>query len=136
VIFVDTGPFLALYRKRDQYHAEAARLWRELQPPFLTHNHVVDEFATGFGRLIGFREAADRVGDWYASTQLRVVPATREDEMEALQWMRKYAHQRISFTDCVSFAMMRRLRIATAFTFDRHFRDAGFQVIGLPEPRR
>jgi uncharacterized protein len=45
--------------------------------------------------------------------------------------MRKYADQGVSFTDCVSFAIMRRHKIRTAFTFDRHFKLAGFNVIGL-----
>lgn len=48
--------------------------------------------------------------------------------------MRKYADKNISFTDCVSFAIMRRFRIRMVFTFDRHFRDAGFQVISTPQP--
>jgi len=47
--------------------------------------------------------------------------------------MRKYADKEISFTDCVSFAIMRRVGIRTAFTFDRHFRDAGFQIISTPQ---
>jgi predicted nucleic acid-binding protein len=46
--------------------------------------------------------------------------------------MRKYADKGISFTDSISFAMMHRLGIRTAFTFDRHFRDAGFQIIATP----
>ena len=45
--------------------------------------------------------------------------------------MPKYADQRVTFTDCVSFAIMRRRRIRTAFTFDRHFEARGFEVIGL-----
>jgi predicted nucleic acid-binding protein len=43
----------------------------------------------------------------------------------------QFADQRIGLTDCVSFAIMRRHKIRTAFTFDRHFRLAGFRVIGL-----
>jgi predicted nucleic acid-binding protein len=31
-----------------------------------------------------------------------------------------------SFTDCTSFVTMRELRIADAFTSDRHFLQAGF----------
>jgi predicted nucleic acid-binding protein len=41
----------------------------------------------------------------------------------------KFADQRVSFTDCVSFILMRRHRLARAFTFDRHFGDAGFGVM-------
>ena len=129
--FVDTGAFLARYSTNDQYHREAVRLWPTLQPPILTSNHVVDELATALGRLSGYGFAADRVADIYASTVIDVVPSTREDEIEAIQWMRKYADQQVSFTDCVSFALMRGRRIRTAFTFDRHFRDAGFRTIGL-----
>jgi hypothetical protein len=32
-------------------------------------------------------------------------------------------------TDCVSFALMRRHDLNRAFTFDRHFADAGFEVV-------
>jgi predicted nucleic acid-binding protein len=60
-----------------------------------------------------------------------VLQSTRADELDALRWMRKYADERISFTDCVSFAIMRRHRIRAALTFDRHFKLAGFAVIGL-----
>ena len=131
MIFVDTGAFLALYYRRDQNHAQAARLWTTLEPPVLTSNHIVDEFATALGRRVGGRFAADCVADLYASPVIDVLPSSREDELDALWWMRKYADQRISFTDCVSFALMRRRRIRAAFTFDRHFKLAGFEVIGL-----
>jgi predicted nucleic acid-binding protein len=43
--------------------------------------------------------------------------------------MRKFADQGMSFTDCVSFAIMRRRRIRTVFTFDRHFQQAGFRLL-------
>jgi len=45
--------------------------------------------------------------------------------------MCKYADQRISFIDCVSFAILRRHRIRTTFTFDRRFKLARFEGIGL-----
>ena len=131
MIFIDTSALLARYRERDQYHREASRLWRTVKPPVATSNHVVDELATALGRLAGFRFAADCVADLFDSPTMNILASTREDEIEALRWMRKYADQRISFTDCVSFALMRRHRIRAAFTFDRHFKLAGFEVIGL-----
>ena len=76
-------------------------------------------------------KADGRVADVYESPKIEVVQSTRADELDAILWMRKYADQDISFTDCVSFALMRRHRIRAAFTFDRHFKLAGFEVIGL-----
>lgn len=129
MIFVDTGAFLALYLTRDQYHRQASKMFPSLPRPFSTSNHVVDELATLLGRIAGYRYAADRIEDLYASESIEVLHSTRDDEMEAIRWMRKYSDQEVSFTDCISFAMMRRLGIDAAFTFDRHFRDAGFHVI-------
>ena len=35
-----------------------------------------------------------------------------------------------SYTDATSFAVMERLGLKTAFAFDPHFRQHGFQVLG------
>lgn len=129
MIFVDTGAFLAFYIKRDQYHRQAHKLFRSIPRPFSTSNHVADELATLLGRIAGYRYAADRIEDLYASESIEVLASSREDEIEAIRWMRKYSDKEISFTDCVSFAIMRRAGIRSVFTFDRHFRDAGFEVI-------
>jgi predicted nucleic acid-binding protein len=34
----------------------------------------------------------------------------------------------VSFTDCLAFALMRRDGIRKAFSFDRHFVAAGFEL--------
>jgi predicted nucleic acid-binding protein len=129
LIFVDTSAFLALYIERDQYHRRASEIFPALPRPFSTSNHIADELATLLGRIAGYRYAADRIEDLYASESIDVLPSTRDDEIMAIRWMRKYSDKEISFTDCVSFALMRRLGIRRVFTFDRHFRDAGFQVV-------
>lgn len=127
--FVDTGVFLALHLKSDQYHHAAMRQWRARGRSVVTSNHVLDELATALARRAGYQVAADCLADIYAAGTIEIVQSTREDELEALRWMRKYSDQGVSFTDCISFAIMRRRRIRSAFTFDRHFRDAGFSLV-------
>ena len=41
----------------------------------------------------------------------------------------RYRDKDFSFTDCTSFALMRELRIREALTTDKHFRQAGFQML-------
>jgi len=42
---------------------------------------------------------------------------------------RKYKDKEWSFTDCVSFAVMRELRVRDACTTDHHFKQAGFMLL-------
>ena len=51
-----------------------------------------------------------------------------QDEVAALGIMEKIGDPTISFTDYLSFALMHRRRIRQAFTFDRHFAKAGFDI--------
>ncbi|MCU0846245.1 MAG: VapC toxin family PIN domain ribonuclease, partial [Spirochaetes bacterium] len=37
--------------------------------------------------------------------------------------------RRLSLVDCASFECMRRSGIQTAFTFDPHFREQGFEIV-------
>jgi hypothetical protein len=61
--------------------------------------------------------------------KLTILRATRDDEAAALDLLGKFADQSIGFVDCLSFALMRRDRIRTAFAFDRHFKSAGFPLV-------
>ena len=130
MIFVDSGAILGRWLPHDAHHRRAVETWAKFDDAvFCTSNHVVDETLTLVARRAGYGFAADRAAGLYASTAVEILYATREDEEEALRFFRKYADQEVSFTDCVSFALMKRYKIQTAFTFDRHFQLAGWKVI-------
>lgn len=130
MIFIDTGPFLARWLPRDEHHRAALSVWENLPGQALyTSGHVVDETITLLGRKTSYAFSADRAESIFKSTALEILYANTEDELEALRLFRKYADQEISFTDGISFALMRRHGIQTAFTFDRHFRLAGWKTI-------
>ncbi len=132
MIFLDTGSFIARYIEQDSYHAAAVRLWEQIgRSSLFTSNHVLDETLTLLARRAGYRFAAERAENIYASDALEILYSTRDDETSAIALFGKYADQRVSFTDCVSFVLMKRYRIPAAFTFDRHFAHAGFRMIGL-----
>ena len=132
MVFVDTGAFLARYLQKDAHHSRATALWKKvLNQPLFTSNHVIDEAVTLLARRAGSYFAAERAENIYASQALEILYSTREDELEAIRLLRKYSDQNVSFTDCVSFILMNRCRIATAFTFDHHFERAGFRALGV-----
>jgi len=131
VIFIDTGAFLARYVERDQYHEPACAGWHSLSTSArqcFTSNFVLDETLTLLGRRTTYQFAAARGRIIYESATLVVLRPTHHDESEAVELFEKFADQHVSFTDCISFVLMRREGIGSVFTFDRHFSFAGFQV--------
>jgi predicted nucleic acid-binding protein len=132
VIFVDTGAFVARYVKSDQHHRRARSEWKRLErqaPRLFTSNFVLDETFTLLARRTTYAFAAGKARSLLSSTVLTILRPARDDEMSALQLFEKYADQAVSFTDCVSFALMRRHALQRAFAFDRHFRDVGYTVV-------
>ena len=133
MIFIDTGPFLARYNRRDSYHDECRSLWAKLEKqrqPLVTSNFVIDELLTLLGRRAGYGFAAQTGQVLYSSQSLRVLRPEERDEHRALALFKKFADQLVSFTDCISFALMERHRAEVAFTLDGHFADAGFRRFG------
>ena len=57
------------------------------------------------------------------------VRVERDDERRGRAILTQYDDKDFSLTDATSFAVMERLGITTAFTFDRHFAQYGWQVL-------
>ena len=130
---VDTSALLALANARDQYHeraVQAARSHHAAGGRYIGTLAVLAEFHAHLMYLRGphaAREAitkllADPIHEWIAVTADVVHHAVTG-------WLVRYADQRISLTDAISFETMRRQRVAHAFAFDRHFELAGFKLI-------
>jgi predicted nucleic acid-binding protein len=117
----------------DQHHARAVAAWAELlrsKTRCFASNLVLDETFTLLARRAGYAFAAQRARNILDSAALHILRPEAVDERQALAFFEKYADQKASFTDCVSFALMRRHRIGRAFSFDRHFEIAGFELWG------
>ena len=89
---------------------------------------MLDETITLLARRSTYQFAAERARSLFESTSLAILRPDEDDELAALELFQKLADQSVSFTDCVSFVLMQKQRIKCAFSFDRHFSIAGFDV--------
>ena len=131
MIYIDSGAYIARFILRDQYHQNAQTHWANLSRStelLVTSNFVIDEVLTYLGQTAGNRFAAQRGRSIYSSTCLSILRPDEETENQALEEFEKYADQSASFTDCVSFVLMRKRNIHQVFTYDRHFVVAGFTI--------
>ena len=114
MIYIDTGAFLARHLSKDQYHSQANAFWdviRNKSEKCVTSNFVLDETFTLLGRRAGYRFAAQRARNIYASESFQIIRPTRKEELKAIDFFEKYSDHRLSFTDCISFALMQTKKI-------------------------
>lgn len=137
LIFVDTSAWVAAFVDRDQHHEDAAgEIGKLLEDGrmFLTTDYVFDETVTRL-RYEGGHDKAVQVGEQLlASRVARVVDVGRELRSEAWRLFKKCKDQELSFTDCTSFATMRKFGLTEAFTFDGDFQRMGF--LALPRKKQ
>ena len=60
---------------------------------------------------------------WLGAPASPSIRPERPDEMAAEETVKRFADKDYSLCDALSFAVIKRLRAAAAFTFDRHFRQ-------------
>jgi predicted nucleic acid-binding protein len=134
-IFVDTSAWKAFYDEEDDQHDEARSFMKAVgakEVPvrtLVTSDYIMDEtltlirFAHSHSRAVEFANAVS------SSRAIRVVFVGEEIFNNALELFTKRADKPWSLTDCVSFALMKRLELTTAFAFDPHFQQAGFETL-------
>jgi len=128
-VLVDTSGLYEYLNRGAANHLTAKAAMKSLREaglePVLTNFLVAEIYA-----LILIRVGATMARSWLLANRWRVERANSADEERATAILMAHSDKDYSYTDAVSFAVMERLGISTALSFDRHFVQYGFQVIG------
>jgi predicted nucleic acid-binding protein len=129
-VFVDTSAFFAVLDADDGNHDAARQVWEDLlaqEAVLICSNYVLVETLALVQRRLGIPAVR--------TFQEDIVPVLK------VEWVDETIHQvgiasvlaaarrGLSLVDCVSFEIMRRLGIKTAFVFDHHFDEQGFECL-------
>ena len=128
-IFVDSSAWIALTDRNDSRHKEAASAYPSILRNYrtlVTSNLVVAESYVVLLKEIGHATAIDFLKLLNASPRILKTWSNEATETEAESMLSKYSDHAFSYTDAVSFALMKKLKIRKAFSFDKHFVIAGF----------
>ena len=129
---IDSSAFYAIVNRREVHHAEATEIFERLSRDewrLFTSNFIIAEAHA----LILTRQGWDmgrRFLNQFESSKIGVIRVTEEDEQRAKEIIYRYSDKTFSYTDATSFAVMERLGIAFAFTFDSDFVQYGFPALG------
>jgi predicted nucleic acid-binding protein len=132
-VFVDTSAFYAVLDADDLLHPAGKSAWMSLleqRSVLHTTSYVLVETMALLQRRIGVEGARTFVADI-----LPVVQVAWVDEgmhRSAQHALLVAARRDLTLVDCVSFQAMRRLGLATAFSFDQHLSEQGFKLIPAP----
>jgi predicted nucleic acid-binding protein len=128
-VFLDTGYLLALELSNDTNHEAAVQHWQTVSrtlPLLVTTSYVFDE-ATTFFNSRGFHSKAVQVGNnLLNSPSVELVHVDEPLFSAGWAYFQQHQDKQYSLTDCISFVLMKQRGIQAAFTFDRHFAQAGF----------
>jgi predicted nucleic acid-binding protein len=128
--FLDTSAILAVLDQNDGNHQAAKTQWIEMinrGDELVSHNYILVETSAIVLRRLGVE--AVRVLERDVVPVLRLIWVTREVHEAAVGVHQVAGRRTLSLVDCVSFEIMRRTGILTAFAFDRHFREYGYETI-------
>lgn len=128
-LFVDTSAWFAYANRKDPEQAAVRAVFRQFDGRLTTSNFVFDETISLCLYRLG-HAAAVKVGAVLLDAEtVDLIRVTPEDEQAAWSLFCRRPDQRYSFTDCASFALMRRLGVDAALALDDDFRVEGFQVV-------
>ena len=129
LVFADTYFYVALLNRHDAQHVAALRWATKERPQVVTTEFVLLEVANFFkqpkdrGRFTTF---VDSIRDDVASL---VVPCDSTWFQKGLALFAARHDKEWSLTDCISFVVMNEYQLTEALTNDRHFSQAGFNLL-------
>jgi uncharacterized protein len=131
-LFVDTSAWYPLLAAGHADHARVTTAFRAAvrsgQRVVVTNLIIAETHALLVARRQ--RVAAREFVRTVRSSATTIITSSEDlEERARVDWLERYGDHDFSFTDAVSFAVMRERSMARALTLDHHFAVAGFEMV-------
>ncbi len=133
-LFLDAGFIIALEAEDDQHHESASNHWQNLSknlPLIVTTTYIFDEVLTFFSSRKRHAKAVEIGNNLLESNLIELIQVDEELFQNGWKFFQKHQDKTFSLTACISFVVMNERKIKSALSFDKHFRQAGFDNIQI-----
>lgn len=116
----------------DPQHQQACQVrdsWLLSGGVLISSDYVLDETLTLIRMRLGLKASFNWWDQVEASRRLRWEWIDINRAEKARRWFFQWQDKRFSFTDCTSFVIMRELGLTRVLTTDKHFLQAGFEML-------
>jgi predicted nucleic acid-binding protein len=131
-VFVDTSAFLAVLNADDDFHQQAAAIWLDLlteETRLITNSFVLVETYALVQNRLGLDAVRTLAKEILPLFEVKWID--NQFYQQAATSLFAANRQQLSLVDCSSFVTMHQNNIEFVFSFDRHFSEQGFEVLGL-----
>lgn len=129
--FVDSSAYYALTDSRDHNHGAAVgaaqRLAHDGNDLYATNYVAAETHGLILNRLD--RDSAERFLDRLYAGSTHIIRATEGDERRAREIIHQQRDKEYSLVDAISFAVMERLHLRQAWSYDQHFSQFGVALV-------
>ena len=130
MVFVDTSALFAILDADDLNHVHAKDTWARLltdEEELVSTNYVLVETFALVQRRLGMEAVKTLQADIVPVLKVEWIDAFKHSS--AINNLLAAGNRQVSLVDWISFGIMQRLGIQTAFAFDQDFKTQGFACI-------
>lgn len=122
MIYIDSSAFVAYFVSSDTHHNKVQELFNEIiEKELVTSQEVIDETLNWLTRKVP-KNITYELGNILLSEDIaKILQSTKEDKINALEIIKKYSEHNLSFTDAISFTVIKKLKIKEIFSLDKDF---------------
>jgi predicted nucleic acid-binding protein len=125
-VFFDTSAIYAYINAKDPDNRKVKNFIDDFKGQLIITNYIFDEIVTLVTNRIGHKTAVLVGNTLLNSPQIDKIWVTQDYEKEAWKLFCSRNDKEYSFTDCITFIIMRQKNIKNCLAFDEHFKQEGF----------
>lgn len=132
-LFVDADAFVSLSNKEDRNYKKAlklSKLVKDWKTEVLTSSFAIGEAITVISQKVGLDKAVAFGINAYKG-ELIILDASRLQQLQALKRFSQQRSKNVRFTDFVNMVLMDELKVETIFSFDRHYKKEGYELLAV-----